>query len=85
MTTTTCKRCLQFGNEWSSVVDSIDSYITHLALEEKVETILYENRLTQCEACDALINGMCKYCGCFVVVRAIKKSQYCPYPKYPKW
>jgi len=54
------------------------AYIASLPDDIKTDTAILQERLEFCRACDDLINGMCKWCGCFVEVRAAKKSQICP-------
>ena len=80
-----CKRCLLFSETDQGIQKTIEDYIAALDDEQKVEEKTYNKRLNECEICDALHGGMCKYCGCFVVIRAIKKKQKCPYPKKQKW
>jgi len=63
---------------------SVYEYISSLPDDIKTGAALLNERLELCRACDALVNGMCKYCGCFVELRAAKKSQYCPHP-VGKW
>lgn len=80
-----CKRCYRFQEEGEKLQETIKNYIDTLEEYQKVAESIYRQRLVKCEACDALVNGGCKYCGCFVVVRAIKKNQRCPYPNQSKW
>lgn len=80
-----CKRCLLFSETDQEIQKTIEGYIESLDEDRKVEEKIYSKRLSECEVCDALHGGMCKYCGCFVIVRAIKKNQKCPYPKNQKW
>lgn len=82
---TTCKRCLLFSEVEENPYETIKGYIDSLDEVHKIEEEAYEERLSKCNDCDALINGMCKYCGCFVIVRAIKRNQVCPYPNRRKW
>lgn len=74
-----------FQQEGERLRETISRYVESLEIHQKVDTSLYEKRLAQCEECEALLNGVCKYCGCFVVVRAIKNKQRCPYPNQSKW
>ena len=64
---------------------NIRAYIESLDEEVKVSENEYHKRLEVCDGCDALTNGVCKLCGCFVMARSAKKNQYCPYPQQPKW
>lgn len=80
-----CKRCYHFQEDKEKLQETIKCYIDSLGEHQKVVDLIYKDRLLKCEACDALVNGVCKYCGCFVVVRAIKNKQKCPYPNKSKW
>ncbi|MGL6174549.1 MAG: DUF6171 family protein [Cellulosilyticaceae bacterium] len=80
-----CKRCYRFQEEGEKLQETINHYIEALEAHHKVAESVYTERLVKCETCDALVNGVCKYCGCFVVVRAIKTKQRCPYPNQRKW
>lgn len=82
---TLCRRCLLFSETDEKLYDTIKGYIDSLEEEQKVDELAYQERLSKCENCEALMNGICKYCGCFVVVRAVKKNQSCPYPCQSKW
>lgn len=64
---------------------TIRTYVENLDEEVKVGEEQYHKRLAICDECDALTNGLCKFCGCFVMARAAKKNQYCPYPEQAKW
>ena len=35
-------------------------------------------RLARCLQCDDLLDGTCRLCGCYVEVRAAKKTMHCP-------
>lgn len=68
-----CRRCLlrELDGEY---FQSIYQYIQNLPAEWKVDKETYAARLERCRECPHLINGMCELCGCFVEVRAAKKS-----------
>ena len=72
-----CKRCLLRDGPDEEYYQSILEYIASLPEAEKADEGLYKERLCRCTACDALINGMCRLCGCFVEVRAAKLRQHC--------
>lgn len=80
-----CRKCFEFSEATDNLTKMIEDYIDSLDEEQKIEKTSYETRLLKCESCDALLNGLCKYCGCFVLARAAKKNQFCPYPKNQKW
>lgn len=73
-----CKRCLLSEIDKDLYFKNVFEYIAQLDDELKADPKIYADRLATCKQCDQLINGMCRKCGCFVEVRAIKKAQYCP-------
>lgn len=73
-----CRRCLLKDLSKDEYFASIYEYIESLSEEEKAPKAEYEARLEKCKGCDYLVNGMCRHCGCFVEVRAIKKNMHCP-------
>lgn len=80
-----CRRCIALSETGENLKKSIEEYVASLNKEIKVSDDVYSCRLSKCNECDALVNGLCKYCGCFVMARAAKKNMYCPYPKNKKW
>lgn len=80
-----CKRCLEFGQDQESMNKTIEAYIASIDDAKKVSDKVYQMRVNRCEECSDLRNGVCKFCGCFCVVRAVKQNQYCPHPKGDKW
>lgn len=70
----------------SEMFKAIANYVNQISEELRTEDRIYERRLMACSQCDALIGGLtCKYCGCFVLARARKKSQSCPMPGKDCW
>lgn len=79
-----CRRCLFSDEEASKTYQKIQAYIAGLSEEEKAVPEVYEERKAVCRECDCLINGMCKKCGCFIEVRAVKVHATCPH-ELPRW
>ena len=73
-----CKKCLLSELNKDEYFKTILDYIAALPAEDKVSDAVYEERLSICKTCDALVNGMCKKCGCFVELRAAKLFMHCP-------
>ena len=73
-----CKRCLLSEYNPELYYKTVVEYIDSMPIEDKVSDIEYSDRIEKCTECSNLINGMCKICGCFVEVRAIKKNIGCP-------
>ena len=77
-------RCLLKEAGEAEMAASIAEYVA--MLDEAVRTAEedYRARLAVCEGCDALMNGTCRLCGCYVETRAAKKGMYCPMVP-PRW
>ena len=70
----------------SEMFQAIADYVRQIPEELREEDMVYEKRLEICSLCNALVGGLtCKYCGCFVLARARKKSQSCPMPGRDCW
>ena len=76
---------MAFGNDQKALEEVVVNYMAHMDEALRVEKNLYEERLRMCEVCEEMINGMCKFCGCFCVIRALKAVQYCPHPNGKRW
>lgn len=72
-----CRRCFlrELDND---TYKTVESYIESLDSNLKVDESAYNCRLAICEKCSHLMNSMCRLCGCFVEVRAVKKVSKCP-------
>ncbi len=78
-----CKRCLVFAQaEDSKEREKIYEYIENLDSTLKIEENLNAERLRICEACEMLIAGMCRSCGCYVELRAALMTNSCPRKKW---
>ena len=53
-------------------------YRSVMSEELRVEDAVYEQRLKICIECEALQNGTCMECGCFVEMRAARRDMNCP-------
>ena len=69
-----CKKCLlrEMANEdmYHRIQRTIDAIPPKLRCSKGE----YDARLELCKECEKLIGGMCRVCGCFVEVRADRKS-----------
>lgn len=65
----------------------VAEYVDTLPEEARVPEEVYRRRLTACEACDRLADGMCLDCGCYVEARAAKAGLRCPGvpAKWERW
>ena len=78
-----CRKCEtpRTGEEFFAQLSRIRK---NLDEELKVTDAVYEQRLDQCMACESLLEGMCRICGCYVELRASLKKNACP-AVHPKW
>lgn len=79
-----CKICLLKEMPESVYYQNLYDYISRLDEDVKTEENKYRERLDKCKACDSLINGMCRICGCFVEMRAVIEKNGCPHTT-PEW
>ena len=63
---------------------TVAEYVASLPEEQRAPDDLYQARLTLCKACEALRDGTCSLCGCYVEARAAKRQQRCPAVP-PRW
>lgn len=72
-----CKRCFIDELDYDEALEDIKRYIKDFPTEKRVSEGVYSERLAKCKACEELENGICRKCGCFVELRALKKGMYC--------
>ena len=72
-----CKRCLIDELDYDDTYEDIKRYIEEFPQEKRVSGEEYSERLRICRECDELENGICRKCGCFVELRALKIGMYC--------
>lgn len=74
-------RCLLKDTPEKELLRNIREYISGLDEEVKADEEVYQKRLSVCESCDKLMNGVCLKCGCYVEMRAAVKNNRCPSEK----
>lgn len=79
-----CKKCFLQDFAPEEYLDNMRTYLQGLDEEIKTEESEYQNRLSQCESCDKLQEGLCRICGCFVEYRAAIRIKKCP-DTQPRW
>lgn len=57
---------------------TVAEYVASLPEEQKAPDDVYRARLNVCVTCDALRDGTCGLCGCYVEARAAKRGMRCP-------
>ena len=73
-----CKRCLLSETDEAGIYRTIRRRIEQMSPEQRTGAAEYQRRLGSCQACDALTNGLCGMCGCFIELRAAQQSRHCP-------
>lgn len=56
----------------------LKKYLDQMPEEQRTLKEVYDQRLEICNRCEYLCNGMCRLCGCFVLIRAAGQKSYCP-------
>lgn len=79
-----CKRCLLQDFAPEEYLENMRIYLNGLDETTKAEDSLYRERLSHCEECTNLNEGICRICGCFVEFRAAIKIKTCP-AVHPLW
>jgi hypothetical protein len=73
-----CIRCLLAQAGEIDLAELIAQSIAVIPSDKKADDCLYKERLDICEKCSCLVSGTCTKCGCYVELRAAKKSSHCP-------
>ena len=65
---------IEYNKELKNLASEYASVIPEA---EKTPEAEYKRRLEICSECSYLVDGLCVLCGCFVEIRAAKRSQSC--------
>ena len=84
---TECRRC---STEDIALFEQVNAqmpeYIKTVGEDIRASDAEYTARLESCYECEGLAGGLlCKYCGCFVQMRALNKHRHCPSPSVQHW
>ena len=79
-----CPRCPHPTAD-QDIREVIASVLAALPPEQRTEEEEYRLRLEGCETCPGQNQGICRYCGCYVEVRAAKNFMTCPNPSGSLW
>ena len=74
----TCTSCRKIGLSDSDYNLLVKNYVAYIDKDIKTPDSLYQERLEICGQCNFLQNGLCRLCGCFVMMRAAKIHNRCP-------
>ena len=82
-----CKRCSAAELlSIEKIKEQIPEYLKSISEDIRVSDKEYNKRLECCYGCEGLAGGiMCRYCGCFVLMRALIKTKHCPSPAAKLW
>jgi|WetSurMetagenome_2_1015567.scaffolds.fasta_scaffold171982_2 hypothetical protein len=82
----TCKACEALVPITEEEITAIFGTMTGLRDIKLVSEQLFAERLAICGECPDLVGATtCRYCGCFVKVRAKLAASKCALPYRPKW
>ena len=76
-----CKKCLD-GQQAEDYLKMIEKSKAAVSPRERADDGDYDRRIETCESCSYLSGPTCLACGCYVELRAIRKSSRCPYRKW---
>lgn len=76
---TICPRCLI---EAAGAAFDLNEYMERIEPDERTPDDEYVRRLSICQDCERLNEGLCRGCGCYVELRAFTASRHCPYDKW---
>lgn len=79
-----CFRCLLMEADESQLYGVIQQRIAAMPEPQRASQEEYQRRLALCGECGELVSGTCRKCGCYVELRAAKKTSVCPHEK-PRW
>ncbi len=79
-----CRRCLLEELGEGDYLESVRRYRARLSEKERTPDDEYEARLSACKDCAELVNATCNLCGCYVEIRAARRSSSCPAIP-PRW
>ena len=81
-----CTWC-EYLNELRSagMASDVKRFVESLPKKLRVSEEEHERRLAIFKQCDKCEDGVCWYCGCFVVARASRNDKSCPWPGGGKW
>lgn len=75
--TNLCKKCL-IGRQAEDYLKMLEKSKAAIPPRDRAAEAVYARRIAACEACDRLNGATCLACGCYVELRALRKSAACP-------
>jgi hypothetical protein len=82
-----CKGCSATVHQsFDEIRANMDEYTRTIDTDLRTDPALYKKRLLRCSSCAGLYyETTCRYCGCFVQMRALRKNLDCPNPEGSRW
>ncbi|MCR5421224.1 MAG: DUF6171 family protein [Lachnospiraceae bacterium] len=77
-----CKMCEIYADIPEDIGLYADRLYALLEKNERADKELMDSRLKVCEDCIKNNQGTCLCCGCYCVIRSMKKSSHCPLEKW---
>lgn len=74
-----CRKCLLEEYDPDNALTAVREILAAMPDKLRVNEQEYRRRLQLCTDCEQLLGGVCGMCGCYVELRAGKKSQHCPH------
>lgn len=79
--TVICKKCL-IGQQAEDYLRMLEKSKAAISPKDRASDEIYVRRIAACEECQHLKGPTCMACGCYVELRALRKSVSCPYRKW---
>ena len=73
-----CRLCDIFRDMPTDITEYADRLYDLLEEGEKAGDELMNERLKICSTCGRNSQGTCLACGCYCIIRSMKKSEHCP-------
>ncbi len=82
-----CKGCsATVHHSFEEIKANMAEYLKTIDPDQRTGRELYEKRLAQCGGCAGLYyESTCRHCGCFVQMRALRRTADCPNPEGSRW
>lgn len=82
-----CKGCsASVRYSFEEVKANMADFIKTIDPDLRISDTLYGRRLAMCSGCTGLYyETTCRYCGCFIQMRALRSNMDCPHPAGSRW
>ncbi|MDR2657116.1 MAG: DUF6171 family protein [Oscillospiraceae bacterium] len=73
-----CRCLLRDDPSQQELMRTVSEYVASIPSGLRVCDAAYKARLETCARCGHIVSGICRLCGCYVEVRAVKRRMGCP-------